>query len=79
MLGSLTKSERKIVDYMKERDVVSKFEISDLIWGEKSNDKYSEWAIDQRISRLRRKLEDIGSPMKLENIYGSGYKLSKLN
>lgn len=38
--------------------VILREEIAQLIWGKMSADRYSDWAIDQSISRLRKKLGD---------------------
>jgi DNA-binding winged helix-turn-helix (wHTH) protein len=45
--------------------IVSREDIGNEIWGNEANEKYSIWAIDQSISRLRKKLEHIGLPKNL--------------
>lgn len=58
----------------KTRQVVSRDEIADILWN-KSEEKYSDWAIDQIISQLRKKIVLLGaSPNKLQTIRGRGYR-----
>lgn len=59
----------------KPNVVLSRDDIGQALWGEKSYDKYSDWAIDQIISQLRKKLEKIGTlPASLQTIRGRGYR-----
>ncbi len=39
---------------------VSRDDIADVLWGDKAEEKYSVWAIEQLIKRLRVKLSEIG-------------------
>ena len=50
-------------------------EIGEALWGKDSYDKYSDWAIDQLISKLRKKLETLGFKNVLKTVRGKGYKL----
>ncbi|MCA9374720.1 winged helix-turn-helix transcriptional regulator, partial [Candidatus Dojkabacteria bacterium] len=56
----LSQRELHILKYFirNANKVISREEIAQLIWGKLSADKYSDWAIDQSISRLRKKLGD---------------------
>lgn len=59
------------VNKLKTRD-----EIGNVLWGEESYDKYSDWAIDQLMSKLRKKLKKLGfDKSALATIRGRGYKL----
>lgn len=58
-------------DKLKSRD-----EISQAMWGKESYDKYSDWAIDQVMSKLRKKLKDFGADRFLVTVRGRGYKLA---
>jgi len=50
-------------------------QIADILWGKGSYEKYSDWAIDQVISQLRRKLETLSvSSKNLQTIRGRGYR-----
>jgi DNA-binding response OmpR family regulator len=60
---------------LKTRD-----EISNVLWGEESYDKYSDWAIDQLMSKLRKKLKKLGiNKNTLVTIRGRGYKLLQVS
>ncbi len=75
-LDLLSRTERNIIEkLMIEGELIDKEEIGDLIWGDEVGDKYSEWAIDQRISRLKRKLRDLGFNVDIKTVYGKGYSL----
>ncbi|MFC1790807.1 helix-turn-helix domain-containing protein [Patescibacteria group bacterium] len=50
--------------------------MGEVLWGEASYEKYSDWAIDQLISKLRKKLKDLGLTDFLKTIRGRGYKLT---
>ncbi len=79
-LDLLTRSEKKIIEYLlTENTEVDKDELADVIWGDKVNEKYSEWAIDQRMSRLRKKLKDLGFNIDVKTVYGKGYRLVLLD
>jgi DNA-binding winged helix-turn-helix (wHTH) protein len=55
--------------------VVSREEISEILWGKDSYEKYSDWAIDQNMSLLRKKLDSLNvSPNKIQTIKGRGYR-----
>ena len=56
----LTEKELLIIKelYTNRNNPVSKEKIAQIIWSEDYAEKYSEWAIDKLISRLREKLED---------------------
>ncbi|KKR29774.1 hypothetical protein A2715_00825 [Candidatus Woesebacteria bacterium RIFCSPHIGHO2_01_FULL_39_32] len=48
-----------------------------VLWGKESYEKYSDWAIDQLISKLRKKLNELGVKDKLSTVRGKGYKYIK--
>lgn len=78
-LDLLSKVEREIIEYMlKIDDEVTKEEVAKIIWKDKIDEMYSEWAIDQRMSRLKRKLFDLGFDIDIKTLYGRGYKVVKL-
>ncbi len=70
-----TKSEKDIMEHMKNNEEVTKEEIARIIWGSEANEKYSEWAIEQRMSRLRKKIRQLGYNIDIETLYNKGYKL----
>lgn len=58
--------------------VCSRDEVARAIWGPEADDKYSDWAIDQLISKLRKKLIILGLINKvIITIRGRGYKFSQ--
>jgi len=66
-----------LVGFLKNpKKIISRDEIAEILWGKKSFEKYSDWAIDQIISQLRKKLTQIGvSTKNLQTIRGRGYRL----
>lgn len=62
--------------FLKKRGVVlSRDQIAQALWGKDFEEKYSDWAIDQVISKLRSKLEKLGIPSsKLQTIRNRGYR-----
>ena len=55
---------------LKTRD-----DIGEALWGKNSYEKYSDWAIDQLISKLRKKLKTLSIKTEIVTIRGRGYKL----
>ncbi len=55
-------SERRLLRYLigNRGKVVSRDDISHAVWQEESQEKYSDWAIDQLIRRTRQKLLKLG-------------------
>lgn len=73
-----TPQEYEVLLYlMKEPNKLrNRDEIGEVLWGKDSYDKYSDWAIDQLVSKLRKKLDKLGISKKtLTTIRGRGYKL----
>ncbi len=62
--------------FLKKPNVIfSRDQIAEVLWGKKSFEKYSDWAIDQAVSQLRKSLEKIGGSTKnLQTIRGRGYR-----
>ena len=54
----------------------SRDEIGEALWGGESYEKYSDWAIDQVMSKIRKKLKSLGTRTQLVTIRGRGYKLA---
>jgi DNA-binding response OmpR family regulator len=50
-------------------------QIGEIMWGEESYEKFSNWAIDQLTSKIRRKISDLGSSSILTTVRGRGYKI----
>ena len=58
------------VNKLKSRD-----DIGDVLWGKESYEKYSDWAIDQIMSKIRKKLGLLGTKTRIVTVRGRGYKL----
>lgn len=71
------KIEKKVLKtLMSTQEILTKSQIGDIVWGDEVNEKYSDWAIDQRIARLRKKMIDLGVNLDIQTVYGQGYKIA---
>lgn len=71
------KEHRVIKLFLSKKDmIVSRNEIAKAIWPLNTLENYSDWAIDQMISRLRKRLKQLMLPKILEVIRGQGYRLN---
>ncbi len=70
----LTKQEYKIFVYLKGHlgEIVTWDTIATLIWEDKAEESYSDWAISQTIHRLREKIESTNQPYNLVTKKGIG-------
>jgi len=76
----LTDSEFKILLhlYNSKGNIVSKDEIAKILWKNEAIKKYSDWAIDKTISRLRIKIGDSAKNSTfIETLKGRGLRLLK--
>lgn len=56
--------------------VVTRESIAEIMWGDGWNEQYSDWSIDQTISRIRKKLSKIGLPSSvIRTMKGRGFQL----
>lgn len=72
----LTATEFSLLYYLainKDR-AVSRSELLDKIWGFE-NDDVETRATDDMIKRIRKKLTDIGSALKIDTVWGFGFKI----
>lgn len=61
--------------FKNEKSAVSREEIATVLWENKENGKYSDWAIDKLVSRIREKIEeDPKKPRFLITLRGVGFK-----
>lgn len=73
-----TNSEYKILQllYKNKGNIVSREELSETLWGTNAVEKYSDWAIDRTVSRIRKKIGDSASnPRFIQTIKGRGLRL----
>ena len=55
--------------------LVSREDIARCLWPKDTENHYSDWAIDQQIARLRKRLQELSlSPKLLEVVRGRGYR-----
>jgi len=74
---SLSKNENSILKGLMSKPNVTfdRDQIAQFIWQENSDERYSQWAIDQAIKRLRDKLVKMGLPSStIKSIRGVGYE-----
>lgn len=57
-----SKIERALLSYFIAHPnvLISRDQLAEIIWKEQADDKYSDWAIDSHISRLRKRLKSLG-------------------
>lgn len=57
----------------------SREEVGEAMWGKESYDKYSDWAIDKVMSKIRKKLKEAGAEELVATVRGRGYKLTMVS
>lgn len=70
-------NELKIFNFLNKNKnkLISKENLADIVWGNNEDADYSDWAIDQIISRFRKKMIKAEiDPQVLETVKGKGYK-----
>lgn len=69
--------ERRILSYLfKLKGVATREELGKEFWQEKTDESYSDWALDAIMSRLRKKLAKLGLPIEIKTRRGKGYEYS---
>jgi DNA-binding winged helix-turn-helix (wHTH) protein len=65
--GFLTKNEKKLLTLLlsHQKKIVLRDTLARNLWGERWEDKYSDWAIDRLVYRLRKKMKQTGLNEKL--------------
>ncbi len=73
----LSKTELNILRYLAAEKYVSRDNIARVIWARDQDyqKKYSDWAIDKHISRLKKKLLDLGYKTTVKTHYARGFEL----
>ncbi|QQS38443.1 winged helix-turn-helix domain-containing protein [Candidatus Woesebacteria bacterium] len=79
LFSSFTKKEAKVFAIFENNlnTIMTRHEIADVIWGLKVDEKYTDWALDQIIYRLRNKLKENASSYKLLTKKGRGFVLQR--
>lgn len=63
--------------WQKRGEVVVRNEVAEVLWPKDTEDKYSDWAIDQVMAKIRRKIGDLGENRLIKTIKGRGMILEK--
>jgi len=74
----LSRKEYRVMKILIEKrgSIVTRDEIARQIWPTDTDKKYSDWAIDQIITRLRKRFVQISlNPDHIQSVRGKGYKL----
>lgn len=74
-----SRKERRVLKVLIEHEgvVVSRNDIASVLWPADTEAQYSDWAIDQIISRVRKRLSELYiSPETLAVVRGKGYLLN---
>lgn len=73
-----TPKERDVFEYMLNvNGIIKREKIADIIWGLNKEEKYSDWAIDQIMHRIRTKILKTKFPYRLKTKKGVGFILLK--
>jgi hypothetical protein len=76
----LTSTERDVLTLLLEtKQIVTREQVAEHIWHENWEEKYSDWAIDQLMHRLREKLSLTKSPYTIQTKKGQGFFLVRLS
>lgn len=73
----LTDTEYKMLRYLflNKNKTVTRIALSEHIWGNKIDDRFSLDFINSHMKNIRRKLSDAGAPDLIDTVYGVGYKV----
>lgn len=75
----LSPSEKRIYDHLTtNKGIVSREEIAFELWGSIWEEKYSDWAIDMLIYRLRSKIKSANLNLKIHTKRGQGFVLQSV-
>jgi|GEM_PF-2242085 len=75
---SFTKQEQELIKLLLglPGKAVTRDEIANVIWGQEVEEKYSPWAIEQLVKRVRAKFGEIGlHPAMLKTVRNVGYRI----
>lgn len=61
--------------WLKRNQIVTRDQIAQSLWGQDSYDKYSDWAIDKVMMRIRKKIGDTRTKRVIQAVKGKGIKL----
>ncbi len=67
--------ELRILSILWQQKIVSRNEIAERFWLDETDDAYSDWALDQVISRLRKKISLHKLALNIKTKRGLGYEI----
>lgn len=73
--ADFSKGERRILITLSKspNQPVTREALGTAFWKDESNDKYSDWALDKTMSRIREKIKTLTLPITIETLRGKGY------
>jgi hypothetical protein len=72
---AFSQGEIRIISTLWEKKSASRAELAQQFWDDESEESYTDWALDQVISRLRKKLILHNVPIEIKTKRGSGYAI----
>jgi DNA-binding response OmpR family regulator len=74
-IGKISREYSVLTELLRTPDsLITRDDIGKILWGKEMYEKYSDWALDQLISKLRKKLSGLDIRGRLITIRGKGYK-----
>lgn len=74
LTSAFSSGERRVLATLYQAtEVVSRDEVGKAFWQDDWNMEYSDWALDQLVSRLRKKCQKYGLPITIQTKRGLGY------
>ncbi len=72
-----TRLERTVLDYLRSHanKLVTREAIAESMWGKDSEEKYSDWAIDQTLHKIREKIKESKASYEIQTKKGEGFIL----
>lgn len=61
----------------RANEVINRDEVAEVMWPKNKEESYSNWAIDQLMCKIRRKIGDIGKEKMIKTVRGQGFVLQK--
>lgn len=73
--NNFSRRERRVLELLVDNKdkCVTRDQLGEIYWQEEWKEKYSDWAIDKVISRLRQKIEQEMMPLQILTLRGRGY------
>ncbi|MBI2465467.1 winged helix-turn-helix transcriptional regulator [Candidatus Shapirobacteria bacterium] len=71
----LSFQEYQVLDelFKNKSTMVTRNQIAEILWSKDTEEKYSDWAIDQIMSKIRKKIGDVGEKRMIRTVKGQGF------